>query len=290
MVGRPATAIAAAVLAFGLSTCSDDGAQRSERGEPTAFAAVEPPADPETSPPPANGELDYQLGGAYEPSPDVEVLVRDRTAEPDPDRYTICYVNGFQTQPDEARFWREQHPDLVLRDEQGHPLIDPEWPDEYILDISTASNRQRLARIVGEWIDGCVAHGFQAVEIDNLDTYTRFPDQLTEPAAVGYSRLLADRAHAAGAAIGQKNGAELVGRRAEMGFDFSVVEQCNEYSDETYKECEQFTAGYGDQVYVIEYEPDAFEAGCAAYPELSIVLRDREVTPPASPTHVRRAC
>jgi hypothetical protein len=240
--------------------------------------------------PPANGDFDYQLGGAYPPASAVDVLSRDRTAQPDPSRYNICYVNGFQTQPDEARFWLDEHPELLLRHPDGEPVVDPEWPDEYVLDIASASNRQQLAEIVGGWIDGCSDAGFQAVEIDNLDTYSRFPGLLDEDDAVGFARLLSARAHAAGVAIGQKNSVELVSRRSETGFDFAVVEQCNEFSDETGDECNDFVAGYGSQVFIVEYQVDAFETGCIAFPGLSVVLRDRNVTPPDDAAHVRRSC
>jgi hypothetical protein len=236
-------------------------------------------------PPPANGGFDYQLGGGYVPADDVVVLSRDRTDEPDPDRYNICYVNGFQTQPDEADLWLGEHPGLLLRDANGSPFVDPEFPDEYILDTTSADSRRQLTRIVGAWIDGCAAAGFQAVEIDNLDTFSRFSDELDEDAAVEYVRSLADRAHAAGLAIGQKNSAELLGRRSETRLDFAVVEQCNEFD-----ECGEFTDVYGGHVYVIEYDQSAFETGCTEFPTLSIVLRDVEVSTPGSPTYLREAC
>ena len=31
----------------------------------------------------------------------------------------------------------EANPDLILRDASGKPVIDPNWPDERILDITT---------------------------------------------------------------------------------------------------------------------------------------------------------
>jgi Glycoside-hydrolase family GH114 len=235
--------------------------------------------------PPANAALDYQLAEPYPPAADVAVLSRDRTATPAPGRYNICYVNGFQTQPGEREWWLSTHPDLVLRDGRGVPVIDPEWIDEFILDISTADKRIRLLEIVGAWIDGCASAGFQGVEIDNLDTYTRFPKLLSEDAAVRFIRALSDRAHAAGLAIGQKNSAELLARRGDTALDFAVVEQCNEF-----KECGDFTAVYGDQVYVIEYQRSAFATGCARFPQISIVFRDLAVSAPGSASYVREGC
>ena len=51
--------------------------------------------------PSVNGAVDYQLGGAYPPPAGVTIVSRDRTAERADGVYTICYVNGFQIQPDE---------------------------------------------------------------------------------------------------------------------------------------------------------------------------------------------
>jgi hypothetical protein len=235
--------------------------------------------------PEPNAAFDYQLGGAYEPAADVATVVRDRTDPPAAGRYNVCYVNGFQTQPGEAAYWLEEHPDLLVRDAEGQPLVDPDYPDEMLLDPSTSEQRAELVSIVGRWIDGCAAAGFDAVEIDNLGNFARFPDQLTEDATVSFARRLVDRAHRAGLAIAQKNSPELLARRWETGFDFALVEQCNEFD-----ECVGFTERYGDEVYVIEYDRDAFERGCRDHPELAIVLRDRALVLPDTATYVRRAC
>lgn len=288
MSRRTSRALAAAAVLLGCT--AGDGDRPDASGEtavssPPATAASDPSRPPAIRLPPANADWDYQLGGAYDPPPGVAVLARDRLAAPDPDRYTICYVNGFQTQPDERAAWLRDHRDLVLTDGSGTPLTDPDWPDEMILDPSTPSNRERLAAIVGPWIDRCATDGFDAVEIDNLDTFTRFPDRLTEDATVAYARLLSGRAHAAGLAIAQKNTVELLGRRAETGFDFAVVEECNAFD-----ECGAFTDAYGDRVFVIEYEREAFEVGCRARPQLSIVLRDRDVSVPTAGSYVRDSC
>lgn len=234
--------------------------------------------------PPANGSLDYQLGGPYGPPPGVEIVSRDRTASPAPGLYNICYVNGFQTQPGEEPFWLEDHPTLVLRDSSGAPVIDPDW-DEMLLDVTTPAKRAELAAVVGDWIAGCALAGFDAVEIDNLDTYSRSGGLIDQEDAVAFMRLLSDRAHAEGIAIAQKNSGEIVDRRAEMGTDFAVVEECNRYS-----ECDVFTGAYGDRVLIIEYRRADFDRGCAAYPELSIVLRDLNLTTPGDGAYVYDGC
>jgi hypothetical protein len=235
--------------------------------------------------PPAGSGFDYQLGGAYPPADDVEVVVRDRTDPPVDGVYSVCYVNGFQTQPDERRWWLDRHPDLVLRDDAGDPVTDPDWPDEMLLDPTTPEKREALAAIVGAWIAECAADGYQAVEIDNLDTYARSVERISIEDAVAYIGLLAARAHDEGLAIGQKNAADLVSRRDETGLDFVITEECNRYD-----ECAAYVDGFGDQVYVVEYRRADFEAGCADFPDLSIVLRDRDLRPAGEPGHVRAAC
>jgi hypothetical protein len=76
--------------------------------------------------PPANAGLDYQLGGAYPPPAGVAIVARDRNAPPAAGLYNLCYVNGFQIQPDEEQLWLTEHPDLILRDDAGAPVIDPD--------------------------------------------------------------------------------------------------------------------------------------------------------------------
>src|SRR3569623_3150943 len=76
--------------------------------------------------PPVNAKADYQLGGAYAPPAGVMVVSRDRNEAPAVGLYNICYVNGFQLQPDEAAMWTSKHPDLILQD-NGPPVIDTAW-------------------------------------------------------------------------------------------------------------------------------------------------------------------
>ena len=249
-----------------------------------AAVACVPPPDP-VSLPPANAGFDYQLGGAYAPPAGVEVVARDRTDAPAEGLYNICYVNGFQTQPGEAEWWLAEHPELVLRDAGGEPVIDPGWPDEMLLDITTEANRAALAEVVGGWIEACAADGFDATEIDNLDTYSRSGGSISQDDAVAMIRLLADRAHLEGMAIGQKNSTELLGRAADMDLDFVVAEECNRYS-----ECDDYTAVYDDLVFVIEYRDAPFARGCADHPQLSIIRRDLQLRAPGSSGYRYDAC
>lgn len=198
--------------------------------------------------PPAHGGFDYQLGGAYPPSPGVTVVTRDRSDAPASGIYSICYVNAYQTQPDADAWWRAEHSPLLLRDAHGHEVTDPGWPGEILLDTRSRTTRSALARIVGDWIADCGRRGFQAVEPDNLDSWTRSRALLTMAGNVALARLLVAQAHSAGLAIAQKNAVELAGSRRSIGFDFAVSEEC-----QVYDECGAYLAAYGREVYEIEY-------------------------------------
>jgi Glycoside-hydrolase family GH114 len=234
--------------------------------------------------PPANGGLDYQLGGAYPPPAGVTIVSRDRNAPPAAGLYNICYVNGFQAQAQEADFWLREQPDLLLRNGKGDPVIDPDW-DEMLLDVGSADKRARLAVIVGDWIEGCADAGYDAIEIDNLDTYSRSGGALREDDAVAFSALLSARAHARGLAIAQKNASELAHRRAQLGTDFVVSEECARY-----QECDAYIEGYGEHVLMIEYRRADFQSGCAQHPDYSIVLRDLNLTTPQAGSYVFEDC
>ncbi|WP_432511393.1 endo alpha-1,4 polygalactosaminidase [Kineococcus sp. SYSU DK001] len=255
---------------------------------PGPVAAVTVPAG--VTPPPAGAVADYQLGGPYEPAADVRVVVRDRTAAPAPGLYSICYVNAFQTQPDENGSWFAQHPDLLLRDGEGRLVEDEGWPGEYLLDTSTPQRRAALAEVVGAWVDGCADAGYQAVEPDNLDSATRSGGALRMEDAYAFAALLAERAHARGLAFAQKNTPDTTaGQARAAGFDFAVAESC-----QVYAECDAYTAVHGDRVLEVEYSDDGaenFAAACAARGgTISVVYRDREVLPRGVPGYEFDRC
>lgn len=226
--------------------------------------------------PPVGQGFDYQLGEAYITPSLVAVIARDSTEEPDPEVYSICYVNGFQTQPGDSALWLEQHPELVLRDDAGRPVADPNWPDEYLLDTTTPENRAQLADLIGEIIDGCARSGFDAVEFDNLDTYARSDGRITIEDNIALAAEYTRIAHELRLAVGQKNSAEDSERlREEVGFDFAVSEECAAYS-----ECHLYTSVYGALVFDIEYDGQHLLTACAAIP--TVVLRDRLLVAPSS--------
>ncbi|WP_338693237.1 endo alpha-1,4 polygalactosaminidase [Streptomyces sp. Q6] len=248
-------------------------------------SSTEGDVSPRVVRPTADAAFDYQIGGPYRPPAGVRAVARDRSAAPARGLYNVCYVNAFQAQPDARAWWAREHPDLLLRNADGRLVIDEDW-DEVLFDISTPGKRARLAAIVGRWVDGCADDGFQAVEPDNLDSYTRSQDLLDPADAVAFARLVADRAHDAGLAVGQKNTAELLARHAAVGFDFAVAEECARYD-----ECGAYAKAYDDRVFVIEYRAADFTRACRAWgSRLSVVLRDLDVRPAGTKGYVRRAC
>jgi hypothetical protein len=244
---------------------------------------------PAPAPPPVDAGFDYQLGGAYALPNGVSVVTRDRAARPAAGAYDICYVNAFQTQPGELRWWKRTHPRLLLRD-GGRLVHDPGWPGEVLLDTSTGPKRRAISDVVGRWIRGCASHGFDAVEPDNLDSYTRSHHLLDRDGALSLAALLAGRAHRAGLAIAQKNLAGLTrARRIAVGFDFAVSEECM-----VWHECGAYRRAYGRHVIEIEYTDNgrtAFRRACRDHGDAwSIVLRDRMLRTPASPRYAYQSC
>jgi hypothetical protein len=220
---------------------------------------------------PVGIDVDYQLGGAADPPANVGIVARDRTEPPAPSRFNVCYVNGFQTQPDEARFWKN-HRDLLLHDADGQLVVDEAW-GETLLDVRTPAKRKALARIEGRWVRGCARHGYDAVEYDNLDSFTRSGGLISRHQAVRFARMLVGQAHDHGLAAGQKNLAGFDGTR--IGYDFAVAEECGRYD-----ECQRYVDHFGDQVLMVEYREQDFAATCAAYgPTHAVELRDLDLTP-----------
>jgi hypothetical protein len=238
--------------------------------------------------PPAGGQFDYQIGGAYTPLTSVRVVSRDRTVAPvaAADVYNVCYVNTFQTQPDEVTWWEANHPTLLLRNGAGAYVIDGQW-DEILLDTRTDAKRRQLSAIFDGWFRRCAADGFDAIEPDNLDSWSRSRRLITKAHNLALMRLFIPVAHAADLAIAQKNTSEIAGDG--LGFDFAIAEECQVYTGEFGRECDDFIHYYGNLVYEIEYTDNQrsgdgglgwYNAACRARgASISVILRDRQVTP-----------
>lgn len=220
---------------------------------------------------PVGTGVDYQLGGNRSVPAGVGIVVRDREARP-AGRYDVCYVNGFQTQPNERGFWTGERRRLLLQDARGRLVEDEAW-GEWLFDLRTPAKRAALARIVGRWTAGCARAGYEAVEYDNLDSFLRSDRLMGKRHALAFARLLTARAHRAGLAVGQKNLAGLDGTK--VGFDFAVAEECGRYD-----ECGAYARVYGRRVLAIEYRPQDFAKTCRAWGDrLAVVLRDLALSP-----------
>ncbi|WP_329543840.1 endo alpha-1,4 polygalactosaminidase [Streptomyces sp. NBC_01356] len=246
---------------------------------PTGTATTEA-TPPSVELPPLHAGFDYQIGGAYPPPSGVRIVSRDRSESPAPGLYNICYVNAFQVQPGEEKQWPA---DLLLRDAQGELVVDGDW-DEVLLDIRTPAKRKRVAARVDQWIDGCADKGFDAVEPDNYDSYTRSQDLLTAEDATAFITLLSAHSHTRDLAIAQKNTVELAGLRARTGLDFAVAEECGEYD-----ECGAYAKAFDDRVVVIEYTDSGLCKARSGFGDrLSIVRRDVMVSTPGDEEYVRK--
>lgn len=239
---------------------------------------------------PTGGIPDYQLGGAYTPPAGVTVVERDSTERPAARTYGICYVNGFQTQPDERAAWLSDHPRAVLRTASGKPVSDPGWPDEVLLDTRSAAARATITDVLSRSIARCADRGFDAVEFDNLDSWTRSGGRLTRSGNLALAASLVRVAHQHGLAAAQKNTPQLGAQgKQRTGFDFAVAEECVQYD-----ECAAYTDVYGARVLDVEYA-DTLEQRwsdvCAMTdrPRMTI-LRDRDLVPAGAKGHVFRHC
>ena len=258
-----------AALASCTSDPDDKGPDESTKPNPKAVRL-----------PPVHAGFDYQIGGAYPPPAGVRIVARDREDEPARGLYNICYVNAFQAQPDEQDDWPA---DLLLRDRKGKVVVDGDW-DEALLDIGTPAKRERVAARIDEWIDGCADKGYDAIEPDNFDSFTRSRGLLSAADATAFIKLLSDHAHSRGLAIGQKNTVELAGQRGRTGLDFAVAEECGEYD-----ECGEYAEAFDDRVVVIEYTDNGFRKARSGFGDrLSIVRRDVLVSTPDSADYVRK--
>lgn len=275
--GRISRGTAAAALLIGSSACTL-GASGTAESAPLPSPQSQVSDVPLPAP---HAGFDYQIGGPYQPPAGVQVVSRDHSAPAAAGLYNICYVNAFQAQPGAEKDWG----DLVLRDGDGNVVKDPDW-NEALLDLRTEDKRGRIADKVGGWIDECAGKGYQAVEPDNYDSFTRSQGLLSARNAQDLAKLLSAHAHGKGLAIAQKNTSELASSRADNGLDFAVAEECGEQDN-----CAEYTEHFGNQVIVIEYTADGLRNACAKWGStLSVVRRDRDVTPKGDSAYVRETC
>ena len=143
--------------------------------------------------------------------------------------------------------------------------------------------------MVEPWLDGCARAGYQAVQADNLDSFTRSAGLLHAAEALRFGGMLVARAHALGLALGQKSSGELAPAARQEGFDFALAEEC-----EIHRECDSYADVYGDALIEIEFadqDARAFVYACEARGRrVSVVRRDRTLAAAGEPGHVEQWC
>lgn len=233
--------------------------------------------------PPVDTSWQWQLGdAAIDRSFDVDMYdidLFDQSAEVvaalhAEGRKVVCYISVGSYED-----WREdadQFPPSVLgNDYEG-------WPGEKWLDIRQIDV---LAPIMRARLDLCKEKGFDAVEPDNIDSYTTdtgFP--LTYDDQLEYNHWLADEAHQRGLSIGLKNNSDQVAELID-DFDWALTESC--FEQEWCEALLPFIEA-GKPVFAAEYTDagTTLDEFCAQAQTLRInaILKNRDLDAP------RQAC
>jgi hypothetical protein len=145
--------------------------------------------------------------------------------------YSVCYVN--------AGSWQPGFPDSDEYPEYLKIQRDPDWPEEYFLDVTDVFKPGSvLARILRARFALCKSKGFDAVEPDNLQNDENVSGgRITLQQQIDFNGWIADEAHAAGLAVFQKNGPDKILRRDRTGklmvekFDGILNEECQEWDE-----------------------------------------------------------
>jgi len=131
----------------------------------------------------------------------------------------ICYFSAGSYED-----WREDK-DAFPQSALGNPMDG--WEGEKWLDISN----EELAPMMRTRLDLAVQKGCDGVEPDNMDGYdnnTGFT--LSADDQLAYNKFIANEARKRGLSVGLKNDLDQI-IELEPYYDFSVNEQCHEYSE-----------------------------------------------------------
>ncbi|MFC4453839.1 endo alpha-1,4 polygalactosaminidase [Deinococcus sonorensis] len=145
--------------------------------------------------------------------------------------YTVCYMDMGSYEP-----WR---PDSSRYPNSIKIQQDPDWPDEYFLDVTNVfKSPSVLAPILIDRMKLCKSKGFDALEPDNLQNDENVSGgRITRQQQLDFNGWIADRAHENGLAVLQKNGPDQILQRDRTGkmmvekFDGILNEQCQEYGE-----------------------------------------------------------
>jgi hypothetical protein len=156
--------------------------------------------------------------------------------------------------------------------------------------------------IIAQRIDNCASKGFDALEPDNIDSHVYEDDtgRLVDPAGFGWSedtiiefnKELANKVHARGMKIFQKNASDLVPSLVDT-YDGAITEgclandECAEFQSYRQRGKPVYAIEYTDELSQDEFKAKACDAGSFPY---SYVLKDRLVEPYGSEAYIRQDC
>jgi len=152
------------------------------------------------------------------------------------------------------------------------------WEGEKFLDIRDID---ALAPIMRTRLDMIKEKGFDAVEPDNIDSYTNNTGfDITEQDVINYCKWLADEAHSRGLSIGQKNATELSSQLVDS-FDWILLEDA---FAENFQEEAQIYITKNKAVFATEYtdrisENDFLNTICSQASNLkyTAILKERDL-------------
>jgi hypothetical protein len=153
------------------------------------------------------------------------------------------------------------------------------WPGENWFLVTAANQSVILPLMKARMVSWCQSKGFDGVEPDNLDAWTNIQG-VTEADNIAYDLAIAGLAHGLSLSIGLKNtlpsASAADATKLVSTFDWSLVEQCYEYS-----ECGTFGAFVtaGKAVWDVEYNV-APNCAAAKTAEINAQLRDLNLAGP----------
>jgi hypothetical protein len=162
------------------------------------------------------GQVVYDIDGENSTAADVAAIHATGAA-------AVCYVDVGTLEHGRSDF--NQFPSSVVG-----PVVSG-WPNENWLLVTAANQSIILPIMKTRFVNWCQAKGFDAIEPDNIDSYTNSPGFPTTAAdQLAYDEWLAQTAHSLGLAVFQKNDLDQIATLLPY-FDGLLDEECNKYSE-----------------------------------------------------------
>ncbi|TNV76557.1 hypothetical protein FGO68_gene13083 [Halteria grandinella] len=162
---------------------------------------------------------------------------------------------------------------LVLRDLKGAAVVDYEM-DEVLIDIRSAEKQSILITRAKEAMTLCKATGFQAVVIDNQDSYERSHGLITITQTQELLNKISELAHLLDMSFGQLNSPQLLGMRSKIMTDFAIIYPNRRLALECDVLCPLFKQHYSNRLFVVHSNQQNFLVQCEAHYDISHVLRE----------------